>query len=73
MHVHFYCIGEFSVYDGMAFPEVQPVSLFKKIGSKVKEFFIGPGKEEEKMVVPSHEIIRESSLLVFLEDYMLKF
>ena len=54
-------LDEFSVYDGMTFPEEQPKSLM----AKFKDFFVGSSEDR----IPHHDQVQEECLLIFLDKH----
>ena len=58
-------LDEFSVYDGMTFPEEQPKSLMAKIGGAFKDFFVGPSEDR----IPHHDQVQEECLQIFLDKH----
>ncbi len=59
-------LGDYCLYDGMTFPEVEATSLLGKVKKYIP--FLNTA-EEEKIRIPSHSQAQEDSLLVFLHSH----
>lgn len=68
---HFCFTAKYTVYDGMAFPEEQPKSIFKWIGdaaaTAAKKLF--SRQDGSDVSIPSHDLAQRQCLVFFLESY----